>query len=131
MILPHVSILWYNVTKAKGGTMVVNVPAWLTYISMGFSVIITLFGVLCYSWFTVIKGTNKLLSQQNVELRNSIEQLQNRVKLIEDANGSMTGEIKTLKDIPLLSIDCTLKRILSRIHLPEDELQEHDNPYNG
>jgi hypothetical protein len=82
-----------------------------------------------FGWYELIGGTNKLLKEQNTELRNQNELLKDKLeeatqKHIEDAKewnqkheenikalSTMQGQIDVLKSIPLVNIDSTLQKI--------------------
>ena len=80
-------------------------------------------------WFKIIGGTNALLRDQNIELRNSNSLLREQIKQLTEQhktesaewlerhtqslkeNAKIQGQIDVLKSIPLVNIDTTLKEI--------------------
>lgn len=82
-----------------------------------------------WGWYELIGGTNKLLKEQNQELRNQNAYLKTEVDEITKKNdqalkewtqkheanikqlSQMQGQIDVLKSIPLVNIDSTLKQI--------------------
>lgn len=97
----------------------------------GIAVALVTVGILGkrWGWFQLISGTNKLLREQNQELRNQNAFLKDEVRQITRKNemdtkewkavhetnmkqlSEMKGQIDVLKSIPLVNIDTTLKQI--------------------
>jgi len=83
-----------------------------TFIISASGVVAVLVGVAFFSWFKILKETNKLLKDQNDELKIANKELllkhnENMVQL-----ASLQAQINTIKGIPLDSIDQTLKQII-------------------
>lgn len=74
-------------------------------------------GIFFYGWLKILEGTNRLLKEQNVELKTANKELTDKHNETLCALSAMQGQIDILKSIPLQSIDCTLSKILANLDL--------------
>jgi septal ring factor EnvC (AmiA/AmiB activator) len=88
---------------------------YLNYASIIFSVVLGLTGILLFGWMKLLKGTNKLLIDQNLELRALVVDMQGKIDVSAEKICSMQGQIDILKNVPLGNIDKSLACLLSEM----------------
>ena len=75
------------------------------------TVLFVVVGVGAYGWLKILKETNSLLREQNVELKCAhaalLDKYQENLQLL----ASLQGQVDTLRSIPLQSIDATLRSL--------------------
>jgi len=85
-----------------------NLASYITLIS---PLLIVIIGTAFFGWNKIQKETNRLLREQNVELKDTVKELTAERLVNVGKLASLQGQIDVLKSIPLSSIDTTLKEM--------------------
>lgn len=83
---------WLQITEAIGLVIFVSV------------------GVLAFGWFKILKETNQLLKDQNVELKSDNKMWQQKHEDNVKAIAKLQGEVDTMKNVPLTEISLHMKK---------------------
>ena len=87
----------------------------ITFAQIAAPIIFAVLGVFFFGWLKILKETNALLRAQNEELKADNKEWQQKHIENEKAISNLQGQIDIIKNIPLQSIDQTLKDIKANL----------------
>lgn len=79
-------------------------------IEAGLVLVFIVVGGLAMGWFKILKETNTLLREQNVELKADNKQWEAKHSENEKAIANLQGQLDTIKNVPLQAIAMHMKQ---------------------
>lgn len=79
-------------------------------IEAGLALVFIIVGGLAMGWFKILKETNALLREQNIELKADNKEWEKKHAQNEKAIANLQGQLDTIKNVPLQAIAMHMKQ---------------------